>query len=373
MLWTETHGTTDGNQAWREPSSCTSWRSPWTSSAAAGVGITVQNQFLVHFDAARTRWDIIIPGRAAVLRLRGSLGYLDIFVVYFPTRPIVLDGDVAFQNQDGTLSSSSFELRMRMRRILARAILPAHEVLSVIGGDFNWVTRAEDRVALANATASGQRDTSEERQWQAWISNLFQFAELFQVEMTHASASARSRLDRIYTNQHTAEQLDRRIQCAALEWPQDLSAHRAVIASRSAPQPVRTDRPIPDHVIHLKDWPCAVSREFHQLCSESPDISDVGKLKLLKTAMRHATKAVQVKQNMTTLAITLEDRLGITLRFLRALEFGRLGSVNSCLLRYPKLNDLVRNPYLKMGGDSSSWRRLQDHAMELARDHALDE
>ena len=38
-----------------------------------------------------------------------------------------------------------------------------------------------------------------------------------------------------------------------------------------------------------------------------------------------------------------------------------------------KLKELARNPYLVMGGDSFSWRRVQDHAVELARDHALDE
>ena len=373
MIWTETHGTADGNQAWREPTSCTSWWSPWTSPAAAGVGITVQNKFLEQFDAARTRWDIIIPGRAAVLRLRGTSGHLDIFAVYFPTGPIVLDEDIALQNLDGTLPSSNFGLRMIMRRILARAILPAHEVLSILAGDFNWVTHADDRISLANANPSGQRDTSDERHWQAWILKPFKFVELSQVEMTHASVSARSRLDRIYTNQHTAEQLDRRIWCAALEWTQNLSAHRAVVASRSSPQPLGADRPIPEHIIHHKDWPCSVSREFHQLCIENPNISDIGKLKLLKTAMRHAAKAVLGKQEMISEAFTLEDRLGITLRFLRALEVGRLGSVSSCLLHYPKLKDLVRNPYLKWGGDPSSWRRVQDHALELARDHALDE
>ena len=254
MIWTETHGTTDGNQAWREPNSCTSWWSPWTSSAAAGVGITVQNQLFDKFDKARTRWDIIIPGRAAVLRLRGNLGFLDIFAVYFPTGPVVLDHDPSLRNLDGVLPSSNFELRMTMRRILAWAILPAHQVLSVMAGDFNWVARPEDRVTLPNATSSGQRDTSEEQHRQAWISKPFQLAELSQVEMTHASATARSRLDRIYTNQHTAEQLDRRIQCAALEWVQQLSMHRAVIAPRSSPQHVDPDnRAIPAHVVEHRE------------------------------------------------------------------------------------------------------------------------
>ena len=374
MIWTETHGTMDGNQAWREPNACTSWWSPWVSSAAAGVGVTVQKQFLEHFDPARTRWDIIIPGRAAVLRLRGSLGHVDIAAVYFPTGTTVLDQDTSLQNLDGTMPSSNLGLRMTMRRAVARAILPSHAVLTILAGDFNWVTRPEDRITLNDATLSGQRDASEERHWLTCIMKPFHFMELSQGEMTHNSASARSRLDRIYTNQHTADQLDRRIQCAALEWVPQLSAHRAVTASRCSPQQSDPDtRPIPAHVIQHRDWPCVVSREFHQLCKEEPGKSDVGKLKLLKTAMRHAAKTLQWNHDANSEATTLEDRLGLTLRFIRALETGRIGAINECLLRYPKLKDFVRNPYLVMGGDSFGWRRLQDHAVELARDHALDE
>eukprot|EP00959_Pyramimonas_sp_CCMP1952_P036459 763250-Pyramimonas_sp.AAC.1 len=42
---------------------------------------------------------------------------------------------------------------------------------------------------------------------------------------------------------------------------------------------------------------------------------------------------------------TLEDRLGITMKFLRASEQGSLGEISRCLEWYPKLCDLVDNPY----------------------------
>eukprot|EP00959_Pyramimonas_sp_CCMP1952_P338365 7086152-Pyramimonas_sp.AAC.2 len=78
-LWTETHGTAGGNAVWRNPSDCTSWWAPGLTAGSAGVGVTIQNKFLSKF-SARPRWHILLPGRVAVLRLRGAEGCLDIIV-----------------------------------------------------------------------------------------------------------------------------------------------------------------------------------------------------------------------------------------------------------------------------------------------------
>ena len=82
--WTETHGTKDGNNTWRNPDGCTSWWSPGPTPGVAGVGLTVKNVFLDKFSHTR-KWEIILPGRAAVLRLSGKHGALDLFIVYFHT------------------------------------------------------------------------------------------------------------------------------------------------------------------------------------------------------------------------------------------------------------------------------------------------
>ena len=55
MVWTETHGTLDGNSGWREPPGCKPWWAPWASTEAAGIGITVRETFLEAFDETRTR------------------------------------------------------------------------------------------------------------------------------------------------------------------------------------------------------------------------------------------------------------------------------------------------------------------------------
>ena len=72
-------------------------------------------------------------------------------------------------------------------------------------------------------------------------------------------------------------------------------------------------------------------------------------------------------------AESAEDGLGVTMQFLRASEQGHFGSISTCLERYPHLKTLVTNPY-DMGGNA--WTRLQhvrDHAVEIAREHAVDE
>eukprot|EP00959_Pyramimonas_sp_CCMP1952_P251156 5249263-Pyramimonas_sp.AAC.1 len=94
---------------------------------------------------------------------------------------------------------------------------------------------------------------------------------MFQSAFAHASAHARSRLDRIYLNQHTAKQLDRHMTCCALPWRADLSAHRAVLFSRRPPQRLPLHlRPIPDRAIRHEDYERRVHLEYHQRLRDHP-------------------------------------------------------------------------------------------------------
>ena len=72
------------------------------------------------------------------------------------------------------------------------------------------------------------------------------------------------------------------------------------------------------------------------------------------------------------LAVELEGRLGITMKFLRAIEQGMLGEVAVCLQRYPHLATLVDNPYEIGGNLAMRLGLVREHAVGLARDHALD-
>ena len=75
--------------AWDGPRDCRAWFSPGTSRRA-GVGLVVKESFLAQFDPAMTRWEEVVPGRAAVLRLKGPLGALDLYTLYFATGTAVV-------------------------------------------------------------------------------------------------------------------------------------------------------------------------------------------------------------------------------------------------------------------------------------------
>jgi len=72
-------------------------------------------------------------------------------------------------------------------------------------------------------------------------------------------------------------------------------------------------------------------------------------------------------------AVEHEDRLGVTMKMLRAIETESPGEVSRCFRRYPHLATLVDNPYAFDGNRSRRLRALREHAVELAREHALDE
>ena len=61
------------------------------------------------------------------------------------------------------------------------------------------------------------------------------------------------------------------------------------------------------------------------------------------------------------------------MKHLRAIEQGMAGEVTACLQRLPHLATLVDNPYEVGGNLSIRLSRVREHAVALARDHALDE
>ena len=80
--------------------------------------------------------------------------------------------------------------------------------------------------------------------------------ELRQANVTHSSASARSRFDRFYTNEHIVEQLDKKLAAVAFSWAPTLSNHRAMLFSRSRPNGLLEDmRPIKLHIVEHDDFP----------------------------------------------------------------------------------------------------------------------
>eukprot|EP00974_Lingulodinium_polyedra_P077194 7472791-Lingulodinium_polyedra.AAC.1 len=63
------------------------------------------------------------------------------------------------------------------------------ETLTLLSGDFNYVTESSDRVSLSTAADSGRRDGAEEAHFQGTVGRRGMF-ELYQQDYTHASAAA---------------------------------------------------------------------------------------------------------------------------------------------------------------------------------------
>ena len=206
---TEAHVLEGVAVAWSCPSDCRCWFSPGTQRRA-GVGLVVKLDFLKQFDAPRREdWIETVPGRAAVLRLRGPAGALDLHIAYFATgtRGLVtprstdptvrtVDADVPDDLDDEEMPDVQDEpaavgvrrQRAGMRRAMAASMAPQSEVLSIVTGDFNWVVRQEDRVSLATGLPAEDRDADEERDAAATLWRPHGLYELRQDEPTHEQA-----------------------------------------------------------------------------------------------------------------------------------------------------------------------------------------
>ena len=274
----------------------------------------------------------------------------------------------------GDTATSFPALRAALRRKLAENITDRREALTLLGGDFNYVIEDGDRVSLSTACDSGRRDGGEEGHFQNAVAERHGLFELYQEAHTHMSASARSRLDRLYSNYHASEQLDRRLQVTALEWRHDLSTHRAVLASlRSAIPCEGEDRALPTRAILHKDFPKRLMLEYHEQLHNSIEANPLTKLRLYKKCMRTIAGRLEHDTRSPPPAVDLEDRLGVALRLIRAIEGARPNAVSSCLLRSPELKDLVQNPYDFNCNLTRSLDRLRDYVVQLARERALEE
>ena len=83
--------------------------------------LVVRDAFLKKFE--HRYWEEILPGRIAVLRLRGSKGNLDIFCVY--------------------LSATCEDERLHGLQRIAAAVRPTQTVCSILFGDFNFTDKPE--------------------------------------------------------------------------------------------------------------------------------------------------------------------------------------------------------------------------------------
>jgi len=136
----ETHSTDGFVRAMR---SFTNTTAVWArgSQQSGGIGLLVKNEFLSKFGCiSEHSWKVLEEGRIGCLQLCGPQGSLHLYVVYMAT------------------GEGAEESRRESQEILARHMASPSSALSILMGDWNYVTTATDRFTKATAEWSGASD-----------------------------------------------------------------------------------------------------------------------------------------------------------------------------------------------------------------------
>ena len=297
---------------------------------------------------------MIVPGRVFILHLRGPLGNLDIECIY--------------------LDAGTHPERQASIHKLARAIRPQHSTLSVLLGDSNFVCDNQGRWSGMAQKWAVNGDLDDAKLLDEMIAQPFGFVEFEQDHYTCHAKGAYSRLDRVYQNQHLSAQLDRVCKSTALEWCEDLSAHRPVGTYRyTSKGKVLTQTPMQPWVFKHGEFASRVNCEFHDKCRIHPGrINAVSKLLICKEAIKsvhdHMVGSLTVVEARST-----EDRLGWTIMCARHLEKRQYDLVEHDMECYPELKTRGKNAvklssYLSEPELAHYLKQVKDHAVELARE-----
>ena len=142
-----THSTEGRSRMLRLPHRCVPFYSHYDSTRTAGVCIWVKQPLLRQFNPTTIdSWIEVAPGRAAILRLDGPKGSLDICVVYL---------------HSGTARAQ----RQIIREAILRSLRPKETALTLMAGDWNFVCDTADRFQKRDVTWTGGPDVPEHDQF----------------------------------------------------------------------------------------------------------------------------------------------------------------------------------------------------------------
>ena len=113
-------------------------------------------------------------------------------------------------------------------------------------------------------------------------------------------------------------------------------------------------------------WPARVALKCSELCAKDEKGNQpLRRHSRLKEAIQEVTERMQ-REELRNSARTAEDKLGCTMKFIRAAEAERLLTMERCVMAYSELVKMAdhRNPNLRQFG----LEPLRQHAVELARD-----
>ena len=261
----------------------------------------MQNRFLQSF-VAKPKWKVFVKGRLARLEFSGATGRLHVYAIYLsPDDPGKRDEEL---------------------RRLAEVLGPS--VHNILAGDFNFVTNDGDRISKGDgACNSGAADKRNAGKWKG-IASKFDLKEFQQEAYTCENSYGWSKIDRVYTNLHTADLCAMRSACNILDHPRHLSDHKPVSLLMSAGGKQAGCRSIPRWVVKHADFKKELLDEHTARCSDfvrerkrEPTVVD--KLKLFKESA-HRTAAYIRRLCDGKLAETIEHKLAIGLSFLRAIH-----------------------------------------------------
>ena len=146
-----------------------------------------------------------------------------------------------------------------------------------------------DRYCTVGGRFTGDRDKREADAFKTRVRGPHGMVEWSQDHFTCNAKESRSRIDRVYTNQHLSYQLDKHITCTTLEWDK-ISTHRPLVFGRTTAKPKAPGlKPIPLSVIQKEGWKQTVATIFNRLCANDPSSPNPCRcLVLLKDAIREA-------------------------------------------------------------------------------------
>jgi exonuclease III len=355
VMLQETHATDGSVLTWKPPEGYQLHYLNGTASIA-GVGILIRHSFLANFDTPLSlQLDDIVPGRIGRLRLHGSEGDLDLYTVYLTT------GDAKVE-------------RAAQRRALAKALAPPERALSIIGGDWNFTSEADDRAILATASNSEFRDAAEQKDFCNLMETKGIF-ELTQDEYTHKTTSGLSKIDRVYVNYGPAIQLDHQIDCSALPWPEVwVSAHRPLMFSCRPPMDKNPDNIyIEEKVLDDPGWHHRVLLQLEHLKAQDEENgfmpSGTRELILLKRAVVQVCEDISRERRLVPPPHVSDDGpndLALIMSFLRAVKkqyWWRARTLARRLACLSPFKDIDHRGHHY----EAPLRQLQSKAMELAR------
>ena len=134
-----------------------------------------------------------------------------------------------------------------------------------------------------------------------------------------------------------AEQLDSQLECTALDFPYQLSAHRPIsFVRRHSKRNKSGVAPLQAWTIADDSWSDSVRASFTKRCNLNPQAKPPQRIQFLEDAMRNASTMVRRKA-LHREATSIEDRISATMMLLRAHEHRSSCRAKRAVSLYPRL------------------------------------